>query len=113
MILCYHHIERAVRTGRIVIDPPLEASQLESSALNLRVGDDFRTWKGDLKAAGTKHLIDLDNIDLSETIGLTDPLPANAEGLVIIPPGQFVLVRTREDIDLPVKGRLAARVGIC
>src|SRR5579862_8551346 len=110
MILCDHHIEKAVRQGRILINPPLEPSHLDSSSLNLRAGDDFRMWKDDLKAHATKHLIDLDNIDLSELIGLTDPIQPNANGLIIIPPGGFVLVRTLEHISLPIKGKLAARV---
>src|SRR5947209_7915497 len=59
VILCDHRIEQAVSEGRIIIDPPLEPSRLESSALNLRVGDDFLTWKKDLTAKGLKPLIDL------------------------------------------------------
>ena len=110
MVLCDHHIERAVREGRIVIDPPLVTSNLESSSLNLRVGDDFCVWKDALKAKATKHLIDVDNIDLSEIIGFTDPLKPNSDGLIIIQPGWFVLVRTLEYIGLPVKGKLAARI---
>jgi dCTP deaminase len=94
----------------MIVDPPLEPSRLESSALNLRVGDDFLTWKKGLSAKGLKSLVDVDNIDLSELIGLTDPVRPNGDGLIVIPPGGFVLVRTLEYIGLPLKGRLAARV---
>jgi dCTP deaminase len=110
MILCDHHIEKAVHQGRIIIDPPFDSSQLESSSLNLRVGDDFRRWKAGLKAKATKRLLDLDNIDLSEIIGLTETLDPGREGMVVIPPGGFVLVRTLEHIDLPIRGKLATRV---
>ena len=78
--------------------------------MNLRVGDDFCVWKPSLRAKGTGHTIDLDHIDLAEIIDLTDPLPPNGDGIVIIKPGTFVLVRTFEYISLPVKSKLAARV---
>jgi dCTP deaminase len=110
VILCDHHIEKAVREGRIVIDPPLDTSNLESSSLNLRVGDDFRIWNADLKAQNTKHFADLDHIDLSQLIGLTEPLEPNKDGIVVVAPDSFVLVRTLDYIYLPVKGKLAARV---
>lgn len=110
MILCDHHIEKAVKEGRIVIDPPPDPGSYDSSSLNLRVGDDFRIWKPALKAAATKHLIDLDNIDLAELTALTEPIVPNHDSLILICPGDFVLVRTREYLHLPIKGKLAARV---
>jgi dCTP deaminase len=110
VILCDHHIEKAERDGRIVFDPRLDPARLESSALNLRVGDDFLMWKAGLRARGAKTHIELDNIDLSELISFADPLEPNADGVVVIPPAGFVLVRTLEYISLPLKGRLAARV---
>jgi dCTP deaminase len=78
--------------------------------VNLRVGDDFRVWKPALKVKGSSHSIDVDDIDLAELIDLTDPLPMNAEGLIVIMPGAFVLVRTLEYVQLPLKSKLAARV---
>ncbi|MCI0637741.1 MAG: dCTP deaminase [Gemmataceae bacterium] len=110
MILCDHHIQRLVRSGKFVIDPPPNPEQYDSSSVNLRVGDDFRIWKSALRAKGTMHSIDLDNIDLAEIIDLTDPLTADEAGIVAIPPGGFVLVRTLEHVSLPLKSKLAARV---
>ena len=110
MIYCDHHIEKAIRDGRLIVDPPPDASQFDSSSLNLRVGDDFCVWKPSLKAKGTGHSIELDHIDLAEIIDLTDPLLPNGDGIVLIKPGAFVLVRTFEYISLPVKSKLAARV---
>ncbi len=110
MIYCDHQIEKAIRDRRLIIDPNPEPSQFDSTSLNLRVGDDFLIWKPALQAKGTGHSIDLDHIDLSEIIGLTDPLPANPDGIVVIPPGAFVLVRTLEHITFPIKSRLAGRV---
>jgi deoxycytidine triphosphate deaminase len=62
MILCDHHIEKAIRDGLLIIQPVPGPHQYDSSALNLRVGDDFRIWKRALKAKGTTHTINLDDI---------------------------------------------------
>jgi dCTP deaminase len=110
MILCDHHIQKLVKSGKLIIDPPPAPDQYDSSSVNLRVGDDFRIWKSALRAAGTTHAIDLDNIDLAEIIDLTDPLPPDKDGIVAIPSGGFVLVRTWEHVSLPLKSKLAARV---
>ncbi len=110
MILCDHHIEEAIKDGLLVVVPVPGRDQYDSSALNLHVGSDFRLWKRDLKAPATKHLIDIDNVDLADLISLTDPLLPNADGLVVIDPGAFVLVRTLEHIRLPTASKLAARV---
>jgi dCTP deaminase len=110
LIYCDHHIEKAIKEGRLRVDPTPDPSQYDSSALNLHVGNDFRQWKPDLKIKATTHRIDLDNIDLEDLIGFTDPLLPDNNGLVVIAPGSFVLVRTREYVDLPIKSKLAARV---
>ncbi len=110
MILCDHHIERAIKSNLLIVEPRPSPRQYDSSALNLRVGDDFRIWKKALKATGTKHAVDLDNIDLADLIELTDPLPVNSNGVVIIEPNAFVLVRTLEYVRLPTTSKLAARV---
>jgi deoxycytidine triphosphate deaminase len=95
MILCDHQIEKAIRDEVITVRPTPSAAQYDSSALNLRVGDDFRIWKPSLRAPATTHSVDLDNIDLADLIELTDPLEA-INGIVTILPGTFVLVRTLE-----------------
>ncbi len=110
MIYCDHHISKAIREGKIVIDPPPEQRQYDSSSVNLRVGDDFRIWKESLEVAGTTHTIDIDKIDLAQIIDFTEPLVPDSEGFVVIKPRGFVLVRTLEFIQLPRKSRLAARV---
>jgi dCTP deaminase len=112
VILSDRDIVQAAHDGRILIDPPLDLANLESTALNLRVGDDFRVWKKDLQAQATRTHIDLDNIDLASIIGLTDPILPDAAGVVSIAPSAFVLVRTFEYINLLLllKAKLAARV---
>lgn len=110
MILCDHHIQKAIRDGKLIVDPLPDPDQYDSSSLNLRVGDDFRSWKTALKARGTIHAVNLDDIDLAEIIDLTDPVRPSNSGVIVIPPGAFVLVRTLEHVSLPLKSKLAARV---
>jgi dCTP deaminase len=110
MILCDHHIQRLVRGGKLIIDPPPASDQYDSSSVNLRVGNDFRIWKEALRAPATSHSIDVDHIDLAEIIDLTDPLAVDKSGILAIPPGSFVLVRTLEYVSLPLQSKLAARV---
>jgi deoxycytidine triphosphate deaminase len=97
VILCDHAIEAVIARGLIVIEPKPHPTQFDSSSLNLRVGDDFRVWKQALRASGTSHRIRLDSIQLADIIDLTDPLEPQ-DGLVVIPPEAFVLVRTLEHV---------------
>jgi dCTP deaminase len=110
VIYCDHHIGKALQDGRLVIDPPPEEGQYESSAVDLRISDDLRRWKKSLGAKGTGHSINLDDIELSELLDFTEPLVPNEEGLVVLKPNVFVLALTREYVYLPAKGKLAARV---
>jgi dCTP deaminase len=110
MILCDHEIEDLIAKGDIVITPEVLPSQFDSSSLNLRVGDDFRMWLPSLRADGTKHAIDLEQINLAHIIPYTVPLEPDSRGAISIEPDAFVLVRTLEYISLPLKSQLAARV---
>ena len=110
MIYCDRHIEKAIRDGRFIVEPRPHPRQYDPTSLNLRAGDDFYVWKSSLRAKGTSHTINLDEIDLPDLIEFTDRLQPNADGIVVIPPGAFVLVRTFEHIRLPQPSRLAARV---
>lgn len=110
MILCDHQIEQALKTGQLKLDPMPESGQYNSSSLDLRVGDDFLIWNDALRAKGTAHSIDLDHVDISNLVGLTTCLNPDASGIVTIPPGEFVLVRTLEYVTLPFESKLAARI---
>jgi deoxycytidine triphosphate deaminase len=95
MILSDRGIERAIESGDIIIEPRPDPSQYDSSSLNLKVGDDFRSWIVDPKTPGSKHVIDLDEINLADLIAFTEPLP-EVGGVITIEPEAFVLVRTLE-----------------
>lgn len=110
MILCDHHIEKAIREGQMAIDPLPESSFYGSTSVDLRVGDDFHIWRPSLRAEGVNLTVELDRINLADMIPLTETPPVDAEGFVNIPPEAFVLVRTREYVRFPVASKLAARV---
>jgi dCTP deaminase len=110
LILCDHHIEKARKEGRVIIDPPPGHDQYNSSSVDLHVGDDFVFWKKSLSATGSRYHVDVDQINLLDVKDLLDQLPPAANGAVVIPPGQLILVRTREVVSLPLGGKLAARV---
>jgi deoxycytidine triphosphate deaminase len=82
MILYDHHIHRALQNGDLILDPLLEPGQLQSSSLDLRVGDDFLIWNPALKAAATAHSVDLDNIHISEILIFTARFYMNAAAFV-------------------------------
>lgn len=110
MIFCDHHIATAIQEGRLIIDPPPGADQYNTSSVDLHVGDDFFFWKKSLAATGSRYHVDVEQINLLDVKDLLDPLPPTPDGMVVMPPGQLILVRTREAISLPLGGKLAARV---
>ncbi|HJT30693.1 MAG TPA: dCTP deaminase [Pirellulales bacterium] len=109
MILCDYKIKEAIAKRQLVITPPPDPSQFDSTTLNLHVGDDFRRWRSVLGAPSLRAGIEIDTVNLSELLDLTTPLDL-VDGFIEIPPREFVLVRTLERVELPLKSRLAARV---
>jgi dCTP deaminase len=110
MIFSDRAIEKAIKNRQIIVDPPVDQNQFDSSSLNLRVGDDFRRWKRSLAAPATTHSIDLNLIDLSDLVDFTEELKTDSKGFVTIEPGDFVIVRTLEHLELPAASQIAARV---
>lgn len=109
MILCDHQISKLLLDGALIIDPTPDESQIQSTAIDLRVGDDFLRWNQAHSVSGVSTHIDLDSVDLAELRDFMTPLePEN--GVIKIKPKDFVLVRTLEDVCLPLKSKLAARV---
>ena len=109
MILCDYQIKAALERGELVITPHPTPAQFDSTTLNLHVGEDFRKWNTALGATGFDGGVDVDTVQLSELIDLTIPLESS-DGFVRIKPKEFVLVRTLERVELPIKSKLAARV---
>ena len=108
MILSDTDIRRALADRRIEIDPAPLPEQFSPSALDFRVGYEFRRWKR--QAPGVELSINLSEASVPNYAEYTEEVPADHDGLVTIPKDDFVLAKTLERISLPLTSRLAARV---
>ena len=119
MILSNVEIQRAIREGRLVIDPaplperPIEAGKYcpyQTSSVDLRLGDEISFFREGLAInidlrSGTFPTLFQPN---SQSLTITEDQPFR------LAPGRFVLGKTRERVELPVmpegQASLAARV---
>ena len=111
MILCDSEIRAALDGGQVVIDPPPPPENIQTTAVDLRLGREFRRWKSPQQ--GTVLTIDPADPDFSYPDISDEHLEScqpDGEGAVVIGPGEFILGITEEQIELPVSSRLAARV---
>jgi dCTP deaminase len=84
-------IRRLVDEGRIVIDP-WDADLVQPASVDLRLGDSFRVFHNHRTAA----------IDLRDPpTNLTEEVVVAEGGPFVIHPGEFVLGRTLEWVELP------------
>jgi dCTP deaminase len=111
VILCDTEIRAALRNRQLVIDPEPPAGHITTSAVDLRLGREFRRWRSpEGVAAGI--VIDPSRPDFyrSHAAQFLDPVPTERDGSVIIRPGELILGITHERVELPEASRLAARV---
>jgi len=116
MILSDAGIRRALADGDISIEPPPEAGQFQTSAVDIFLGDSFRVW--DLPRLATPGLTPV--LDLAEQrfAATANSFSINADlerdGSYILKPyrevPQVLLCQTRERIHLKLESKLAARV---
>lgn len=111
MILTDRQIRESLAKGRLVINPPPEEDQFSPTALDLHVSDDIRQFKAHLYSTpGMDVVINLDEIELVNLAPHMEPVPRETDGTVLLCPGVLVIATTRERIELPAHGKLAARV---
>lgn len=112
MILSDIDIKEAIKDKNIIITPPPDDTQIQSSALDLRLGTEFKAYDEKLfKIKGVDVVIDYSDLDSFAAVeGYLKDLPKEHDGSVIIKPHTFVLAKTLEIIKLPIKSQLAARV---
>lgn len=111
MILCDSEIRAALHYGHVVIDPAPPPENIQTTAVDLRLGREFRRWKVPQK--GTVLTIDPADPDFSYpdiSAQHLEPCQLDDEGAVVIIPSEFILGITEERVELPVSSRLAARV---
>ena len=116
MILSDAGIRRALAEGDISIEPPPEAGQFQTSAVDIFLGDSFRVWDlQKLATQGFKPVLDLAEQRFADT---ANSFSINADlerdGSYILKPyrdvPQVLLCQTRERVQLKLESRLAARV---
>lgn len=117
MILSDGEIWEAIEAGEIVISPRPAASQLETSALDLCLGEELMEWKpvGELwqlpRGAEPSLVIDAAHIDVKKLVdSCAREARKEADTAWVLKPGVLALAKTRERIELPREAKIAARV---
>lgn len=108
MILSNTDIRRAIDAGDLIIDPASPPEHFSTSALDFRVGHQFMKWK--LQAKGAELGINLSQIKVPDCGQYIEEVAPDRDGLIIVPKDDFILALTLEKIELPLSGKLAARV---
>lgn len=108
MILSDRDIKKALASGQIRIDPAPPPENFSSSALDLRVGNQFLKWKQPPRAS--QITLDLSAIDIRNCADFAEPITPDQNGRIAVLPGCFILAQTLETVELPIEGKLAARV---
>lgn len=91
MILSDNDIEKRLKEGSLVITP-LDIDQVDSCAVDLKLGFEFRVFKHTLKT----HIDPFIKEDINDYTELVKPNKS-----FILHPGEFVLASTREWVELP------------
>jgi dCTP deaminase len=111
MILSSRDISKALKSKKLIIEPPPDETSIDSTTVDLRVGNKFFVWNHDLVGLpGVNVSLDLDNFKFKS---LADKYLKTVEpenGKYIIRPAKFYLASTHEHIELPTNSKLAARV---
>lgn len=112
MILSDIDIKQAIKEQKLIIDPEPEDRQIDSTTIDLRVGEPFYIWDPQLvNQHGINISIDLDNFNYKN---LAEPyqkeVAKDTKGRYVIEPEKFYLAPTFEKVHLPENSQLAARV---
>lgn len=112
MILSDVDIKKAIKEQNLIIKPPPKEEQIDSTAIDLRIGEPFYRWDPQLvNQKGVNVSIDIDNFDF-RTLANTylQKVKKYHSGKYVIEPGVFYLAPTYEKVGLPTHGKLVARV---
>jgi dCTP deaminase len=111
MILCDNEIRAALELGALVITPPPTPDKIKPSAVDLRLGREFRQWQTGVAGATLTLDPGSDGFNYMEVARTyTREVPLSADGTITVEPKALVLGITEERVELPAKHRLAARV---
>ncbi len=110
MILSNVDIRKALQKGALVIDPLPEEIQMDSTSIDLRMGESLWSWDEELiQRTGFRVSVGQFNYkELSERFLVE--VAREASGTYLIQPHTVYLASTFEKIELPSRSRLAARI---
>jgi len=92
MILADREIKKALKEGKLKVEPAPEEEQIQAAWVDLRLGNEFKTFRAistpfiDTKAPTDGH---------AETMRVEDDKP------FIVHPGEFVLGQIKEEVTIP------------
>lgn len=112
MILSDVDIKRALRKGNLIIKPQPGEEQIDSTTIDLRIGEPFYRWNPRLvKQRGVHVSVNIDSFDFHALANsYLEKITKNSSGKYVIEPKNFYLAPTYEKIELPTHSKLAARV---
>ena len=121
MVLSQPDIRKAVKSKKIIFDPPLEESQWGEASVDLRLGRSFTTFKKieGVKVSVVGGLEALSESGFWQTSDLAEFDEFENRKTFVLKPNDFVLVSTHESVQVPnnliglIEGRSTyARIGL-
>lgn len=112
MILSDVDIKKALKNKSLIITPPPDETDIDTTTIDLRIGNQFFRWDEQLvRQAGVAVTLDLDHFRYKTFSKpyLTSVL-SEQNGQFKILPQTFYLATTYETLSLPPASKLAARV---
>lgn len=101
MILCDHELREALKNKSLIINPEPLPEAFDTSAVDLRLGKEFRVWRKPTAGAGVTINTTDEGFAYSILSGeYTTPLATASDGSVVIAPGELILAITLEHVDL-------------
>lgn len=112
MILSDRDIKNAIKQKKVLIDPPPDDMQFNSSSLDLRIDGEFKEYNAEVFAseAGVEMTVDFSQLNFPKLKGLLKDVKKETDDSIIIKPKAFVLAQTLEKITFPIGSQIAARI---
>ena len=112
MILSDIDLRQCLDDKLIIIDPIPADIQIDTTSVDLRIGEPFYIWNPELvKQSGVDVAIRTDDFEFQRLAqNYLREVPKDSEGNYGIQPGTFYLAGTYEKVGIPTTSKLAARV---
>ena len=111
MILSNIDIRKALKDQSFIIDPLPEEDQIDTSSIDLRIGEPIWVWDPKLSQQNDRVSIDTESFDFKKfSERYLIQIPPGPSGKYSIRPQTFYLAPTFEKVKFPINSRLAGRV---